>query len=417
MNDLYLLAINLTQRCNLACDHCYLDATTRKEGCSEELSSQEVCNLLDSIAERGNETMVVLTGGEPLMRPDLEIIARHGANLGLAMVLGTNGTLLTEKRINSLKQAGMLGVGISVDSLKAARHDNFRGRRGCWDKTMAAIRSCKRLEFPFQIHFTVTQKNHQELPAMILFCCNQGARVLNVFFLVCTGRGESLVDISPRAYERVLEQLVRAQADYPELIIRPRCAPQFKRVAHQLNPEATVNRISGRDGDGCIAATHYCRVTPKGEVTPCPYIDTAAGSIRQQDFWEIWDHSPDFVELRHPKLQGKCGLCEYRELCGGCRARAIAEGKSITDEDPGCDYQPQAVTVIQPWQPIENTITWSEEAEARLGRVPGFIRKMVRKKAEAYVQEKGEVLITCEHLNEMTARRFGNRKPYHPGSQ
>jgi len=414
MNDLYLLAINLTQRCNLSCDHCYLNATTRKEACSDELSSEEVCTLLDCIAERSNETMVVLTGGEPLMRPDLEIIARHGADQGLAIVIGTNGTLLTEKRVRSLKQAGVLGVGISLDSLQAAHHDSFRGQAGCWDKTMAAIKNCQRLELSFQIHFTVTQQNHHELPAMIQFCRDQGARVLNVFFLICTGRGESLVDISQHTYEKVLAQLIDAQAENPELIIRPRCAPYIKRIAHQLNPQATVNLISGRDGDGCIAATHYCRVTPKGEVTPCPYIETTAGSIRQQDFWQIWDHSSAFAELRHPKLRGKCGVCEYRELCGGCRARPIAEGKSIMDEDPWCDYQPQPVTVIKPWQPDKNTIAWSAEAEKRLERIPGFIRKMVKKKAEAYVQEKGEMIITCEHLNEMTARRFGSRKPRRP---
>lgn len=416
MNDLYLLAINLTRRCNLNCEHCYLDATTRKADCNEELSRDEVCALLDRVAARSVETMVVLTGGEPLMRPDLEVIAGHGANLGLAMVVGTNATLLTEKRICSLKQAGIMGVGISVDSLQAARHDSFRGQPGCWNKTMAAIKNCRRLGLDFQIHFTVTQQNHNELPAMIQFCRDQGARVLNVFFLICTGRGESLVDISQQTYEKVLARLIDAQSENPQLIIRPRCAPHFKRIAHQLNPGAAINLISGREGDGCLAGIHYCRVTPKGEVTPCPYIDITAGSIRQQEFWQIWDHAPDFIELRHPKLRGKCGYCEYRELCGGCRARPLAQGKSLIDEDPWCDYQPQSVSVIKPWQPGKNTITWSAEAEKRLHRIPGFIRKMIKLKAEVYVRDKGEMFITCEHLDEMTARRFGSHRARGPDS-
>ncbi len=415
MNDLYLLAINLTQRCNLACDHCYLDATTRKAACVDELSCEEVCDLLDTIASRSEETMVVLTGGEPLLRPDLETMVHHGANLGLTMVVGSNGTLLTENRVKSLSTAGLLGIGISVDSLKSTVHDEFRGVSGCWQKTMDGIEICRQQGLSFQIHFTVTNDNADELPEVIQFCREKGARVLNVFFLICTGRGETLSNISPRHYERVVNQIIVAQQSNPDLIIRVRCAPQYKRIAYQMNPQARVNRISGSEGDGCIAASHYCRIGPRGQVTPCPYIEEAVGSIREQAFWQIWDESPTFRLLREPQLKGKCGECEFRQLCGGCRARPLTQGNTILDEDPWCDYQPQSDKVIEPWVEEEDQLTWHPEAERRINRIPGFIRKIVKKKAEAYVLERGESIITCDHLSEMTAKRFGSRKPWRMG--
>ena len=411
MNDLHLLTINLTRRCNLACSHCYLDAKTLKHGTSDELSCDEVCALLDSVADRSSETMVVLTGGEPLLRPDLEIMAQHGSGLGLAMVVGTNGTMLTERRVGALQEAGLLGAGISVDSLDPNRHDSFRGKQGCWQKTMSGIDACRRHGLSFQIHFSVTEHNAHELSDVIAFCRDKGARVLNVFFLICTGRGESLVDISPQRHEEVIREIIAAQSRESDLIIRPRCAPHYKRIAHQLNPDAPITGISGQEGDGCIAATHYCRVTPTGEVTACPYIDASVGNIRQQSLLEIWDQAPQFQLLRHPTLAGKCGTCEYRRLCGGCRARPVAMGGDILDADPWCAYQPPGVPVIEPWVADSQAISWSMEAETRISRVPGFIRKMVRKKAEAYARECGEPVVTVDHLDQLTARRFGSAKP------
>lgn len=406
--DLYLLAINLTERCNLACQHCYLDASTLKDGCSNELSYDEVCAVLDEVASRSNETMVVLTGGEPLLRNDLEQMIQHGNQRGLAMVVGSNATLLTKKRVSSLQQAGLMGIGISLDSLNEQYHDQFRGLAGSWRRTMDGIENCRTQNLSFQIHFTVTDSNADELPAIIEFCKEKGARVLNVFFLICTGRGDTVTDISPRRYEQVIQQLIRAQADNPELIIRPRCAPHYKRIAHQLQPDAPINQISGMEGDGCIAATRYCRINPQGEVTPCPYIEDSVGSIRQQSFLSIWDDAELLQTMRTPQLKGKCGDCEYRELCGGCRARPRAAGGTLMDEDPWCEHQPQGLKVIKPWENDTTALAWSPEAEKRIKRIPGFIRKIVRKKAEAFVLERGESTITAEHLSEMTARRFGN---------
>jgi radical SAM protein with 4Fe4S-binding SPASM domain len=406
MNDLFLLAVNLTRRCNLACEHCYMDAQTREQGGPEELSTTEVKDLLDQVANQSDETMVVLTGGEPLLRRDLEELVAHGNAGGLSMVVGTNGVMLTEKRVKSLKTAGTMGLGISLDSLDPDHHDEFRGCPGSWKKTLAGIESCRRHALPFQVHFSVTNDNADETSAMIQFARDVGARVLNVFFLVCTGRGESMSNITPECYERVLHELVTAQEQSSDLIIRARCAPHFKRVAFQRDPASPLTRAEGYEGGGCLAGIHYCRITPEGGVTACPYLPEEEGSIRTQPFWDIWEQSPTFARLRNPKLGGKCGECEFRILCGGCRARPRALGGGLMDADPWCVYEPGGGALIQPLSVGQSGIQWSPEAEQRLSRVPGFLRKMVRKRAEDYVRELGQTVVTPEHLSTLSARRF-----------
>lgn len=409
-NALNLLAVNLTKRCNLACDHCYLDATTLAQGTENELGTDEVCRLFDDLAKRSTETMIVLTGGEPLLRPDLEGIIMHGSHLGFAMVVGTNGTALTERRVKSLKAAGLLGVGISVDSLNPASHDDFRGKEGCWQKTMDGIELCRKHNLAFQIHFSVNKNNLHELDDIIAFAIDKGAMVLNVFFLICTGRGESMTDISPDQYDTALAHLINAQKNTDKIIIRPRCAPHYKRIAHQLNPVSDMAKVSGYDGDGCIAGIHYCRITDDGTFTACPYIETGLGNIREDSFWDIWDKNPDLLSLRKPKLQGKCGACEYQKLCGGCRARPVAAGRSLMAEDNWCGYSPQDGGVIEPFHKASPTVTWSPEASQRLSHIPGFIRKLVRKRAEAYVEELGENIIRADHLSKLAEKRFGGKR-------
>jgi radical SAM protein with 4Fe4S-binding SPASM domain len=411
VDDLYLIALNLTRRCNLRCAHCYLDAATLEHGNDAELSSEEVCSLLDDIATRSSSTLVVLTGGEPLLRHDLELILKHGSKLGLFMVVGSNGVLLTDKWVQSLKSAGAMGVGISLDSLDPEQHNQFRGSPRAWQKTLAGMESCRRHGLAFQIHFSVTEANAHEVQAMVDFARASGAWVLNFFFLVCTGRGESMTDISPARYEQVLNQILLAQEQSQDLIIRARCAPHFQRVAHQRNPDSLLTRAEGYDGSSCIAGTHYCRITPEGGVTACPYIEKEAGNIRHKPFLDIWDNSTILQQLRTPQLQGKCGECEYQALCGGCRARALATEGDLMAADTWCSYLPQGGTVIQPWQDQKNEVQWSEAAEQRLSRVPAFLRKMIKKRAEGYVREQHECLVTPEHLDILVKRRFGKAGP------
>jgi radical SAM protein with 4Fe4S-binding SPASM domain len=412
MNDLFLIAINLTRRCNLACEHCYMDAEARLDGGEGELTTDEVKKLLNEITSRSNETMVVLTGGEPLIRKDIEELVIHGSQLGLSMVIGTNGVLLDEQRVKSLKAAGAMGIGISLDSLDPSHHDAFRGCTGSWEKTLNGMELCRQNDLPFQVHFSVTEKNAHEVQSMIDFTKASGAHVLNIFFLVCTGRGESMSDITPYRYEQVLQQLVEAQEQTQELIIRARCAPHYKRVAYQHQPESTLTRAEGYEGGGCLAGLHYCRITPEGGVTACPYIPDEDGSIRKESFWQIWDNAATFKQLRNPTLNGKCGQCEFQKLCGGCRARPLAMGGTLMDTDPWCSHTPSSAVMIEPLVVESNSqVNWSPEAEKRLERVPSFLRKMVRKRAEAHVAELGETVVTTEHMATLAARRFGDKFP------
>lgn len=407
----FLVAFNLTRRCNLKCAHCYLDAGTLNKGDPDELATAEVCTLLDDIAALSEETMVVLTGGEPLLRPDIMEITAHATGLGLMVVMGTNGVLLTDKRVAALQKAGVSAVGISVDSLEAGHHDGFRGAPGSWAKTISGIDACRRAGLMFQVHFSVTDDNAHELESMIEFCRSTGAAVLNVFFLVCTGRGETYTNISLDTYENVLRRVAEAARDEKELLVRARCAPHFKRMALEMDPPLPVTLIDGYEAGGCLAGTRYCRVTPTGGITACPYIEESVGSVRSMPFADIWRDAPMFNELRTPKLEGRCGICEYSKLCGGCRARPYAKSGELMGEDFLCGYRPAGGATIEPFM-AKGSIPWSQDAEERLARVPGFVRRFVRNRAESHAREIGAACVKAAHLDELAKRRFGDALPF-----
>lgn len=407
----YLIALNLTERCNLSCDHCYLDAKVLKEGARDELTTFELKKTLDEIARVGPEAMVVLTGGEPLLRRDIEELASHASGLGLMVVVGSNGLLLTADRIEKLQAAGVAGVGLSVDSLDPAHHDDFRGRKGAWTKTMASIDACVAADMPFQIHFSVTDDTADEIDAMVAFARDAGAMVLNVFFMVCTGRGEKYSDISPEKYEEVLRRVAHAARSERKLMVRAKCAPHFKRIAMEMDPEWPITSAHGYDAGGCIAATRYARITPNGNVTPCPFMENSVGSVRDTPFSEIWQTAPVLNELRTPKLEGRCGVCEYQKLCGGCRARPLARDGNMMAEDFLCHYQPQGGAIINPIGPVAGTMRWSDEAEIHLARIPGFVRRMVRRRAEDHVRSEGRAEVTSDDLTLLAKRRFGDAGP------
>lgn len=408
----FLVALNLTRRCNLRCAHCYLDAGARDVGAPGELATAEVLDLLDRIVLLSDETMIVLTGGEPLLRPDLETIARYATDLELMVVIGTNGTLLDGRRVAALQAAGVRAVGISLDSLDPVYHDRFRGLPGAWRATLAGIDACRRAGLMFQIHFTVTDDNCGELDDMIAFARDAGAAVLNVFFVVCTGRGRALSNISAGRYEAVLRRLAEAARSETDMIVRARCAPHFKRLAREMNPPLPITLADGYEAGGCLAGTRYCRVTPEGDLTPCPYIEVSAGSVRETDFALLWANAPLFTALREPTLGGRCGSCEYGILCGGCRARPLARDGNLMGEDFLCSYQPAGGPVIEPAAPDgAGILAWSNEAKTCLGHVPSFVRRFVRQRAETYVRERGEHMVTAAHLHALVRRRLGAPGP------
>lgn len=407
----FLVAINLTRRCNLACAHCYLDAGIRRDGARAELATTEVAEVIEKIASLNGETMVVLTGGEPLLRSDLEAIARYATSLGLMVVVGTNGTMLDARRVSALAAAGVAGVGISLDSLNPDYHDEFRGRPGTWVRTMAAVDACRRCGLPFQIHFSVTEGNAAELDAMIEFARSAEALVLNVFFLVCTGRGERFSGISGATYDHVLRRVTQAAHQETRLLVRAKCAPHFKRMALELDPDWPITLAHGYEAGGCLAGTRYCRITPEGEVTACPYIETPVGSVRATPFPEIWRTAPMFHRLRSPRLDGRCGACEYRKICGGCRARPLARDAALMGEDFLCDYQPRGGAVIEPLCDAATGVMWAAEAERRLARVPSILRRMVRSRVETEVRRQNRDTVTADDMQASLERRLAGVGP------
>lgn len=405
----FLVALNLTRRCNLECAHCYLDAGTRRDGEKSELGTVEVKSVIDNIAALSDETMVVLTGGEPMMRRDLEELASHATDKGLMVVVGSNGTLLDDARAKKLKASGVQGIGISIDSLDPAYHDEFRGQPGSWEKAMAGIDASRKNDLRFQIHFSVTNDNAHELDEMIAFARESGAFVFNVFFLVCTGRGEKVTNISLETYEKVLARVTEAAREETGLLVRAKCAPHFKRMALELDSSWPVTTAHGYEAGGCLAGTRYARVTPMGDVTPCPYMENSVGNVRDSSFSELWRTAPIFRQLRAPVLEGRCGDCEYTKLCGGCRARPLARDGNMMGEDFLCGYEPRGGAVIEPLGKEESTMIWTPGAEEWLGRIPSFVRRFVRVRAEDHVREQGGTEVTAEVMGALARKKFKDR--------
>lgn len=320
-----------TNKCNLRCSHCYQDAG---EAISEELTTAEAKAMIDGIARAGFHLMI-FSGGEPLMRHDIFELVQYAASKNLRPVFGTNGTLLTEETVGRLKESGASTLGISLDSLDPDKHDKFRGVEGSFHQTMEGIRNCRQAGLPFQIHTTVLEWNKDELEDIIDFASSEGAKAVYVFFLIPVGRGVFLEEsaLETMAYEKLLRQLMQKQKELP-IVIKPTCAPQYTRVAAQL--DVALDR---RFSKGCLAGISYCVVSPSGIVRPCAYMTEAAGDLRRTPFDQIWSGSALFDRLRTRDYAGSCGECRYKECCGGCRARAAYyDNGNILGEDPYCAY-------------------------------------------------------------------------------
>jgi radical SAM protein with 4Fe4S-binding SPASM domain len=340
---------NLTRKCNLKCPHCYINATTQE--LENELSTEESKNLIDQICEV-SRPLLILSGGEPLLRQDVFELVRYGASKGLKMGLGSNGSLIDATAAKRLKDAGIETVSISLDSPIPEQHDEFRGVRGSWAKAVNAIKALQENGVLVQVNTTLTQHNYDQVDDIMSLAENLGVENFHLFFLVPTGRGVKIADISPAKYENMIKTTFARVAKH-KLNVRPSCAPQFMRIARDmgLNMSRWIR--------GCLAGLYYCRVYPNGDITPCPYLPIKLGNVREKSFKEIWFNSEIFKTLRDfNALKGKCGVCDYRALCGGCRARAYGLSSDFIDycgdlhepaelkgdylnEDPWCVYQPK----------------------------------------------------------------------------
>ena len=414
----HVVAWNLTRRCNLECAHCYIAAGPR-ETATGELDTAACLGIVDQVLAVNPAPMLILSGGEPLLREDLTHIARYASEKGATVVVGTNGTLLTDERIAELKAAGVRGVAVSVDSLRPAYHDNFRHGRGSLADTQAALARLTRQRLDFIIQTTVTKGNRAELAALVEWAARQGAVSFNCYFLVSTGRGAALTDLGPADYEAVLADLARWEREYRgRMLVRAKCAPHFMRHVHQLDPESPVLNYETR----CPCGTQYCRITPDGKLTPCPYMPEVAGDLGVHSFAEIWRSAPLLRQLRDGPLGGKCGACDYRTLCGGCRARALALTGDVLAADPSCVYEPGAgaplievareVTYGADFQPA---LSWSPAARERVARIPSFVRGVVMQRVEDWARRQGRSEITPELLAQVRGAMpidFSKKRPF-----
>ncbi len=414
----HVVAWNLTRRCNLECAHCYIAAGPH-ESATSELATAECLRIVDELLAVNPAPMLILSGGEPLLRDDLAEIAAYASRRGATVVVGTNGTLLSDERIAALQDAGVRGVAVSIDSLRPTYHDNFRHGKGSLGDTVAALGRLRERKLDFIVQTTVTKGNRAELERLVAWSADEGAVAFNCYFLVATGRGAGLSDLAPAEYEAVLADLARWQRDYRgRLLVRAKCAPHFMRHVHQADPDSPVLNYETR----CPCGTQYCRITPDGKLTPCPYLPEVAGDLRTQSFGEVWREAPLFRSLREGTLGGNCGRCEYRKLCGGCRARAFALEGDVLAADPSCVYEPapgaevieraRELTYGQEFQP---TLVWTDAARARLDRIPSFVRGVVMQRVEAWARERGLREVTPELLTEIRSALpvdFSKKRPF-----
>lgn len=346
-NQLRLVFWETTTSCNLKCIHCRASAVSDRS--PEELSLEQSRSLLEEIASFARP-VIVLSGGEPLVRPDIFDIAKHGHDLGLRMVLATNGTTVNDEIARRMIDSGIQRISVSLDGVDAATHDSFRGLPGAFDAAINGIDRCKAAGMPVQINTTVAKHNLHQLPAILDLATRIGACALHLFLLVPTGCGKEISGremISPAEYESVLGWLYDA-SKASSINLKATCAPHYFRVMRQ-KAKAEGTRITPETHGfeamtkGCLAGSAVCFVSYKGDVYPCGYFPVSAGNVLSTPFHSIWEGSELFQTLRDPSLlKGKCGICEFSRVCGGCRARAYAETGDYLGEEPYCVYQPRS---------------------------------------------------------------------------
>lgn len=341
-----VLAWEVTRSCNLSCKHCR--AAAEKGPYSGELSTAECKKLLDNIASFA-KPIIILTGGEPMLRDDIYEIASYGTSLGLRMVMAPCGALLTKESCQRLIDAGIKRISLSIDGKNAQSHDSFRGVSGSFQDVMNGIKAAKSVGLEFQINTTVTKLNIEELPEIFSIAEELGAASFHPFLLVPTGRGKALAEfeIEPEKYEEVLHWFYE-QREKSSMTIKPTCAPHYYRILRQREKAAgrlVTPKTHGLDAmtKGCLGGQGFGFISHRGIVQMCGFLEEEAGDIRKlgYNFQQIWEHSPFFQEIRRSAdYLGKCGVCEYTRNCGGCRARAFSATGNYLESEPYCVYTP-----------------------------------------------------------------------------
>ena len=372
VNELRLLFWETTAGCNLECVHCRrLDVS--RQLMKSDLSTDESLVFIRNLAAFARP-ILVLSGGEPLFRPDIFQIARHAGEHGLPVALATNGTLIDERVAHAIVDSGVKRVAISIDGADETTHDNFRRQRGSLAAALGGFQNLKRLGMSMQINCTVTRHNVHQIEMLYARAVELGADALHLFMLVPVGCGVQIAEtntLPADEYERVLNWMY-GKSQERALHLKATCAPHSFRILRQraaadhVRIEAThshgkpehvqargisQDHPAGRSGGsnmaamtkGCLAGSSICFVSHTGEVFPCGYLPVSAGNVKRQSIRDIWEHSDVFARLRDvEQLEGKCGLCEFKKVCLGCRARAFyATHGNYMAEEPYCVYEPR----------------------------------------------------------------------------
>jgi AdoMet-dependent heme synthase len=351
-----------TAGCNLRCSHCR--RITVSDGLlPDDLSTAEAESMIDQLAAQGRP-ILVFSGGEPLMRPDVFALSRRAADAGLTVALATNGTLVDDQIARLVKESGVKRVSVSLDGPDLDTHDAFRRLPGSFAAAVEGIGALRRAGLPVQINVTVAKHNQARLDDMRTLAKRLGTVALHLFLLVPVGCGVEIADeqmVDALEYERILNWLYEVEQSDQELQLKATCAPHYFRVMRQRRraagdpgPRAPLpashHRQMGLASEaqlhtttkGCLAGTGVCFVSHDGKLFGCGYLPLEAGDLRRRPFAEAWQTSEVFASLRDPQtLKGKCGICEYRGVCGGCRARAYGMTGDYLAEEPLCAYQPQ----------------------------------------------------------------------------
>jgi radical SAM protein with 4Fe4S-binding SPASM domain len=318
---------------------------TSSEG---DFTTEEGKKLLKEIADF-SKPVVVLSGGEPLLRPDIFELAGYGTSLGLRMCMATNGALVNDEVCEKMKQADIKMVSLSLDGSNAEVHDDFRQSPGAFEGVMNAAEHFRRHGQKFLINSSFTKRNQSDIANTFKVAKSIGATAWYMFMIVPTGRGEEIMSelISKEDYEEILDWHYQQEKLEGDILMRPTCAPHYYRIVPQKAKAEGVTferrslTFSTGGGKGCIAAQSICLIDCFGNVKPCSYFHRTAGNVKTTPFREIWENSEIFKDLRNFKAyKGKCGQCEYINVCGGCRARADAIHGDYMAEEPFCNYVP-----------------------------------------------------------------------------
>ena len=341
----FVLIWELTQACDLACDHCRADAEPERD--PDELTTREGKRLLDQARGFGENQLVVLSGGDPVKRPDLVELVEYGTDAGLNVTLTPSGTTsLTRETIADLSEAGLRRMALSLDGATPETHDAFRGEDGSFAETIAAAEHARELGVPLQINTTVCAETLDELPKIRELIADLGVVMWSVFFLVPVGRGVHLDPIDPETADEVMTWLTEVSDSAP-FGVKTTEAPQYRRVAMQAGDGAPG--AGGRMG--IVAGDGFAFVSHTGDVYPSGFLPKAAGNVRETPLTDLYRDSELFTSLRdRGKLKGKCGACSYKEVCGGSRSRAYATTGDPLAADPLCPHVPDDYDGELPWE-------------------------------------------------------------------